>query len=275
MTTSRFPALVYRFGDRRIVAAIHSRSLWRMARALFAEYAVAESADEAPAVTVRREGGHYVIRRAGDPAEVVQVPSLAAALGPLEWALTCELLAASGHLVQIHAAGCTLGGRAIVMLGPSGVGKSTLAYLWSRAGIPLLGDDVVCVDRSALLQPFKRLFKLDPAAVIRAGATLEDTPLWAAESDEAWYDPVAGAGWAQPAPLAAVLLARRRVDAPATFRPLTKVDALAALMASVIPTGLTGGAAFEVLASAIQSARAFAVEGEAPSSVAALGALVA
>lgn len=53
-----------------------------------------------------------------------------------------------GHLV-LHASCIDIGGRAIAFLGQSGAGKSTLAAAFSRAGYPLLTDDVLPVKLSS------------------------------------------------------------------------------------------------------------------------------
>lgn len=57
-----------------------------------------------------------------------------------------RILAHEGRLV-VHGAAVKVGGRAIVILGDSGQGKSTLAASFSSAGFGLLGDDATVVSR--------------------------------------------------------------------------------------------------------------------------------
>jgi len=66
-------------------------------------------------------------------------------------AVTLALLA---HLDRhpLHAAGHARGDRAVLLAGPSGSGKSTLAYLAREAGIQLLGDDRVWIQREPALR---------------------------------------------------------------------------------------------------------------------------
>jgi hypothetical protein len=46
------------------------------------------------------------------------------------------------HLTSVHAACVALGGRAALLCGPTGAGKSTLAYVCARRGFTFLSDDV-------------------------------------------------------------------------------------------------------------------------------------
>jgi len=51
-----------------------------------------------------------------------------------------------------------------------------MAFAWSLAGYPLLGDDVVRLGEAGLLRSFPRLLKVDPSLVTHHGLLLEDTP---------------------------------------------------------------------------------------------------
>ena len=50
--------------------------------------------------------------------------------------------------VILHASGMVVGGRAVAMSAPSGMGKSTLCAAFGRAGYPLLADDMLVLDSS-------------------------------------------------------------------------------------------------------------------------------
>jgi hypothetical protein len=58
-----------------------------------------------------------------------------------------HLLSLNGRLVA-HGAAVARGGKAVLLLGASGSGKSTAAYLASRSGWSLLSDDLVVVRRT-------------------------------------------------------------------------------------------------------------------------------
>ena len=59
-------------------------------------------------------------------------------------ALTLKLVIGTGRH-PVHAATVVRNGRALLLAGPSGVGKSTLAYAASRAGLEVRGDEAAYV----------------------------------------------------------------------------------------------------------------------------------
>jgi hypothetical protein len=70
-----------------------------------------------------------------------------------------RIIAHVGHLV-IHASGVSTDRGAILIVGPSGRGKSTLAASLHQRGFPLLGDDAIIVggDGCRAVYPSLRLF---------------------------------------------------------------------------------------------------------------------
>ncbi|MEX0691728.1 MAG: hypothetical protein WD934_01740 [Gemmatimonadales bacterium] len=75
--------------------------------------------------------------------------------------------------VPLHAAALAHGGRAVVLAGPSGVGKSTLAWMAAQAGITVLAEDVVYVARHPALRLWgqSRSLHLRPAVAARLGVS--------------------------------------------------------------------------------------------------------
>jgi hypothetical protein len=78
----------------------------------------------------------------------------------------------------LHAAGIEKEGRAVLLVGPSGLGKSSLTYAAMRAGWRVLADDAVYVQRAPhrTLWGLPRRIHLPPEAV-RHFPELEGTPL--------------------------------------------------------------------------------------------------
>jgi hypothetical protein len=84
---------------------------------------------------------------------------VAAALGADPGALADEvleplllfLLTRAGR-IPLHAAGFLLDGGAVVLAGPGGAGKSSLAGEALRAGLPVLGDDIVFLELAGRLR---------------------------------------------------------------------------------------------------------------------------
>ena len=205
-----------------------------------------------PDIVVRRTARGYELSRARVTEACRSIGEL---LPVFEWTLTLALLERVSGCVHLHASGVVAHGRALLALGATGGGKSTLAMHWSRRGAAVLGDDTVLLDAGGRAHAFRRLFKLDPGAVTRAGIPLGSTPWWEPGSDEAWYDPEAGGGWADPAPVAVVALVARAGGASERMAPLARAAGLAALLQSCQSTGRTGAEAMDVVSRVAATAR--------------------
>jgi hypothetical protein len=81
------------------------------------------------------------------------------------------LLTRAGR-VPVHAAGVCVGETAVVLAGASGSGKSTLAHAALRAGLGVLSDDTVFVQREPALRVwgYPRPIHLLPESAAAAGA---------------------------------------------------------------------------------------------------------
>lgn len=173
-------------------------------------------------------------------------------LTAVEALLARALLDTVSNRVHLHAAGVEVGEDALLALGAGGVGKSSLALSWSVMGLPVLGDDVVLVGPDGRAESFRRLFKVDPDRLRSHGVDPASTPAWSEAWSEAWFDPRVAGGWSGRAltvrvgVLLARVKARGSADAdsggPTLLEP---ADALAGLLASVVPTGLSRGAAVD------------------------------
>jgi hypothetical protein len=106
---------------------------------------------------VRRPGGDYHLRYASvcdfvvsaDLRRVVVHPVAGIAADRVavfaSGGLPAFVLVMGGHLV-LHASAVDVGGQAIAFVGPSGMGKSTMATLCCAAGARLVTDDVLRLD---------------------------------------------------------------------------------------------------------------------------------
>lgn len=97
----------------------------------------------------------------GEP--IVVEGDRAHALAMLLWHVNREVVARSGHLVLLHAAGATAReGDGIVMPAAMESGKSTLVAALVRAGFGYLSDEVVAVDPATLdLIAYPKALSLD------------------------------------------------------------------------------------------------------------------
>ncbi len=239
---------IVRVGDGRgsVSVAVSDAATAASVAGLFAPLraeapAKAERVDHEPSLEVERVGGSYrLLERARDgrvrTRTFRRLPSLLAAV---EFALVRRLLADRRAETHLHASGTVVDGRALLAVGRSGAGKSSLALAWSRAGHPLLADDVILVDEGGGVRGIPRLVKVPRRALRAHGLAADTTVAPDPRSSELWWDPARGGGWARdryrPVVVARVSFERRgatRVD------PLPAAAGLRALLDHVMEAGL-------------------------------------
>lgn len=198
-----------------------------------------------PAVRVRTRAEAYMVEPHRGAA--VRCADLAELVAVCEFALAEALLAVCSHLVHLHAGGAVVDGRAILAVGPSGVGKSSLASAWAGAGYAVLGDDVVLLNGSGYAVPFKRLFTVQMNVLQQAGLEPYEAPFWALESGDALYDPRDGPGWGSKAPVALLAFPEYRPGSGARLEPVSRATALGLLLGSAMVSGLSRRESFELL----------------------------
>jgi hypothetical protein len=135
------------------------------------------------------------------------------------------LLTRAGR-VPVHAAGVCVGETAVVLAGPSGSGKSTLAHAALRAGLGVLSDDTVFVQREPVLRVwgYPRPIHLLPESAAAAG--VGGAPRLRGGR---WKLAVPSAAPAPTSASRAVLCLLARGDA-VSLRPLPREEAVAALV---------------------------------------------
>jgi hypothetical protein len=161
-------------------------------------------------------------------------------------------LNAARDCVVVHAGAVARHGRAILLPGRSGAGKTTLVAALLRAGFQYLSDE------AAVLRPDGRIWPYAKPLSISRGAQ----PLFAELRPEHpalpglgeggdWQVPahrIGGADvWAGPATPAAVVAFAYEPGLPARLAPLSRARALIAMMESGIFPGPSGRSALERL----------------------------
>ena len=181
------------------------------------------------------------------------------------------LLHRRGVLV-LHGAAIKAGGRAVVLLGDKGAGKSTTAAALLARGHRLLADDLVALtpDLSTVL-PGPTQMKLWPEAAAAAGLDVTLTPFFEGLAKGIWADaPTAS----EPAELG---LAITLEWGGADWAVLDGTGAFGALFAHVYAPRFVGAAASAALVQPVSALaqRARVVRGVRPKGLGGLGDLVA
>ncbi len=259
------PKVHYAALDAHVVVVTSDQELGEIVRRLFPAYEIA--ADQAPrvpaaAMILSRRGATFVLETSIHPAPL-SFDTLYEAVCGIEFALTETFLSLGSRFVQLHASGIVKGDQAIIALGGSGRGKSSLALIWCLGGRgrgrgPVLGDDVVLIDEDGLCHPFKRQFKVDPTILRKSGFDPRDTPFWTEGASEAWFDPGVK-GWAAPAPAAVVALLQFEPHGDLVVREVARPDGLNALLHSRFETGCAEQTGFDRLARLVERVRVLAV----------------
>lgn len=235
-------------------------------RALFPRALAAEE-DEGPDFTLDRGDGGYELRTAEG---VWRAPSLASILTRLELSVAEESVRRSG-MVPVHAGGSVVAGRAVLLAGPSGSGKSSLTAGLAFRGHATLGDDVVLLGAGGRAHPVRRLLKVEEPARTLLGLP-EGEPRLRALWPEAWFfEPEdLGSRWAEPAPVRAIAFLSR-ADAGTRLEDLGGPDALPELLGGVLTPERISNAAFDAAAAALSEARCLRLTyADAPSALRAL-----
>jgi hypothetical protein len=232
-------------------------------------------------LVVQAKGAGFEVH-AGLDGTVESFQGVGPLLTELEFGVARFLLLRHRHQTHLHAAGAVAFDRqgqrrAILALGDSGAGKSTLALALSASGLPLLGDDIVLLDEQAMAARFRRLIHVEAAQAERLGAPARSIVRYPLSGSEVWYDPAAGAGWADLASVPAVVARIRwRPSTALSVRPLSTAQALELLLGSVLDSGETPAGSLHRFTEVVDRARMVDLEyGDAQEAAQALREMVA
>lgn len=163
-------------------------------------------------------------------------------LAQLEHTIAEILLGAFPSLLPLHAGAASVGGGGLVLLGPSGSGKSSLTTALLLRGCRIFGDDVVLLDAAGRVAAFPRRPKVDVAQAVRLGLEPSGTVLWHEGADECWIDASQFGGWSDPQPVRALLRVKFVARHETTTITVSPAVMLTTLIASVVPReGLAPG----------------------------------
>ncbi|WP_378942252.1 PqqD family peptide modification chaperone [Mesorhizobium sp. ANAO-SY3R2] len=182
----------------------------------------------------------------------------------LKGQLLTEALEHGAYELALHAASLLRNERMLLLCGSPGAGKTTLTLALVHAGFGLAADDVTLLDSNGqgVGLPF--------APAVKAGAwpllaefwpDLDAAPVFRRPDRKRvrYIVPNAFAvASSSPRPVGWVVLLRRGRDQEASLEPIDAAGALHGLLnGAFAPGGELGGSAFDALAQAIGSAKAF------------------
>ena len=179
----------------------------------------------------------------------------------LEWGMNWCIAGQGHHYLLLHAAVLERHGRAVILPGDPGAGKSTLAAALMLAGWLLLSDELAVIDRDdGRLVPLARPVSLKNQSIdiIRGhaahavfGDTARDTHKGTVSHLRASADSVARIG--EKARAAHVVFPRWRAGAEVSLRPRAKADAFMHLANHAFNYSLLGRLGFELNATLIDT----------------------
>ncbi len=153
--------------------------------------------------------------------------------------------------VLVHAGAIEVDGRAVIISGPSGAGKTTLTTALCVAGAGYLSDEIAVVDpEQHSIQPYPKPLSLRPGTRERF-AVLAPPPSLAGVMGSSWYVPLAPAG---AAPLSLVVFVDHDDESSTVLRRVPRAEALLRLCDQTPALARQGAFAFRSLAEAVRSA---------------------
>ncbi len=185
----------------------------------------------------------------------------AQAYAMLEWGMNWCIAAHAHHYLLLHAAVLERNGRAVILPGDPGAGKSTLTAALMLAGWRLLSDEMAMIDRGdGLLVPLARPVSLknrsiDIIRAFDARAVFGEVALDTHKGTVAHLRPSAEsvARMTEKARAAHVVFPRWREGASSSLRPRAKADAFMHNATHAFNYSLLGRLAFELNAALIDA----------------------
>ena len=190
------------------------------------------------------------------------------AFASLEWGLNWCIAGHAHHYLLLHAAVLEKNGRALILPGDPGAGKSTLTAALSLSGFRLLSDEITVIDRDdGLLVPLARPVNLknDSISIIRAfspeavfGETAQDTHKGAVAHLKASAESVRRAG--DKARAAMFVFPHWKRDVATQLRPRSRADSFMHVANHAFNYELLGSVGYELNAALIDESECFDFE---------------
>jgi hypothetical protein len=151
----------------------------------------------------------------------------------VEWLATAQALAQTMSFVVFHSAALVRGACALLLVGQSGAGKTTVTTgLVQRGWLPLSDDSALVSHSTLAVTPFPRCFHVDSFTA----STIKERVLFEEAGALAGY--LRPARWAGGAlRVTCIVELARNPEAPTSAQAITQAEAAGALFTSAIRTG--------------------------------------
>lgn len=207
------------------------------------------------ALDVVQIGGHWSAYR--DGGRSLSAPSIPEMARALVWAMNSLALETPATDVHVHAAVTSLEGRAIVLPGASGAGKTTLAAALTLGGWSYLSDEVAAIGLDgAVVRPYPRPLALEPGSFDLVPGALRR---WPANVPQLMTDlhlvlPSTLGTTAPPmaAPIAAIVFPEVVTGGSTFLERMSRAEALERLTSLTFNLRFLGRAGFEGLVNAVR-----------------------
>ena len=222
--TARVPRTVYiEFEGHQVAVGSDTHEVLAGLESMYSAMIVPAAGRAVRTLVVSANGGSY--RITGDTAFQVADGSLTDVLRCLRFSVIQGLMQARPDLLWFHAGAAAADGRAILLLGPRGRGKSTLIVSLCARGWTYLSDDVVPLNpASSRAVPF-------PLTPARREFPGQEMPADWLRSPNKVDVPLSSGGLCRhPVPVGALVFPRYRMGAQARLSPCPAAEAAAELL---------------------------------------------
>lgn len=180
----------------------------------------------------------------------------------LEWRITTRILQSLGHLVQVHASGLVAGGKALLLVGPSGAGKTSLALSLVMRGWKCLSDEVILVEpMGKKVWPLPRSFHVDAKTLgLFPELTLKDAGrVFLDDSGKRRFDPsfILNDWVAKPSAPAWIVFPNHSSGNRRGLIPLGETEALTLLLGQAINLVSQGSTGLDTLTELVRRCQCF------------------
>lgn len=220
------------FGESRVEVAFPSEFLLEAAQKVFRHMVVEPGSRGPVAASYRVKNSvlpHEVVDGSG--AKVATAHSVSELQQVLKSEVSLDLIRSNPGFLWLHASGATIGGKAILLTGISGRGKSTLVSGLCQRGWKYLGDDMLPLElETRRVLPF-------PATALRRIPEESGKFLPPDRFDRlkrTWINMSPETVSMEPAPVGGIILPEFRLDGTHTLEPAAGSCAATALLSGCI-----------------------------------------